>query len=113
MARPKIELTETHKAHIEEYAGKGCTLTQIALMLDVSDSTLDRWIQKPEVKRAYQRGRAIAHNEIAGKLFDMARSGDVAAAIFYLKAQAGWSDKPVVESEAPQQVQIYLPSNGR
>lgn len=114
MARPAIELKASQIGQIEDMAGKGYTLHQIALMLDVSDSTLDRWLQAPKVKRAYERGRLLALDTIAGSLFAMARDGDVTAAIFYLKSQFGWRDRPK-EDEQPtgSQVVFYLPDNGR
>jgi hypothetical protein len=113
MARPKIELTAAAIAHIEEYAGRGCTLHQIALQLDVSDSTLDRWMQQPQVKRAWERGRAIAAGEMTGKLYNLAMAGDTVAVIFWLKSQLGWSDKPLVELPSNTQVVVYVPENGR
>jgi hypothetical protein len=114
MGRKKIEVTDDLVAQIEEYAGHGATLENIALMLDVSDSTLDRWLKLPQVQRAYKRGRLLAMNHIAGKLYALAEEGDITAIIFYLKAQAHWSDRPDLQPVTPaSNVQVYVPSNDR
>jgi hypothetical protein len=113
VARPKLEITDSAIATIEQFAGQGCTLTQIALMIDVSDSTLDRWLKHPQVKRAYERGRAIAAGEITGALYNLAKKGDVAAAIFWCKSQLGWKESGNEAIASSASVQIYLPDNGR
>ncbi len=111
--RPAIEITDQAIAQIEDMAGKGYTLHQCAVMLDISDSTLDRWLVHPRIKRAYERGRLMAMDRVAGALFNLACEGDVVAAIFYLKSQHGWTDKPQPEVETGSQVVFYIPDNGR
>jgi hypothetical protein len=114
VGRPAIEITDEHIEIIELRAGQGMTLSQIALFCDVSDSTLDRWMSEPKIKRAYERGRLIAHGQVAGTLFNLAIEGDTTAAIFYLKAQAGWVDKPQQTTEnTGNSVVFYIPENGR
>jgi hypothetical protein len=114
MARKKIEVTDEIVSRIEEYAGQGATLENIALLLDVSDSTLDRWLKLSQVQRAYKRGKLLAVNHIAGKLYALANEGDITAIIFYLKAQAHWSDRPDLQPVTPpSNVQVYVPSNER
>lgn len=112
--RPAIAITNEHISIIEDMSGKGCTLSQIAIFCDVSDSTLDRWMAEPRIKRAYERGRLIAQQQVAGTLFNLAIEGDVTAAIFYLKSQAGWTDRPAMAPEnVGSQVVFYIPENGR
>ncbi len=113
LGRPPIEILNSHISQIEDFAGRGLTLHQIAVFLDVSDSTLDRWMKEPRIKRAYERGRFLAQNQVAGTLFSLALEGDVTAAIFYLKSQFGWTDRPKEEATAGSQVVFYLPDNGR
>jgi hypothetical protein len=105
----KIEISETDLRIVETMAGRGAILDDIACVIGISASTLDRWLKHDQVKLAYKKGRAIAKDNVAGKLYDLAMSGDTIAAIFWLKAQAGWSDK---QNEIPletAQVQIYMP----
>lgn len=113
VGRPAYVITPSHIGEIEQFAGKGYTLHNIAVMLDISDSTLDRWLKEPQVKRAYERGRLVAMGQVSGTLFDLACAGDVVAAIFYLKSQFGWTDKPQAEVETGSQVVFYIPDNGR
>lgn len=108
MARKKIEVTDEAIALIEDYARHGATLTNIAVLLDISDSTLDRWLKLPQVNRAYKRGRLLANDEIAGLLFESAKAGNIAAIIFYLKTQAGWREDAPIETPTGT-VNIYLP----
>jgi metal-dependent HD superfamily phosphatase/phosphodiesterase len=107
--RKPYTITDQIVAAIELHAGQGMTLHQIAIMIDIGDSTLDRWMAEPRVKRAYERGRLQAHGKVAQTLFEMAIAGDTVAAIFYLKAQAGWSDKQPVPDAGNAQVVFYLP----
>jgi transposase-like protein len=109
MPRAKIEITDEAIALIEQYARHGATLTNIAILLDISDSTLDRWMKHPQVARAYKRGRLLANDEIAGLLFEQAKQGNIAAIIFYLKSQAGWREQPEEAIAQSGQVTIYLP----
>jgi hypothetical protein len=62
---------------------------------------------------------AEANATIAGYLFDAAKSGNVAAQIFWLKARAHWLECnelenriPGTEAGAPSQV-VLLPDNNR
>jgi len=101
-------------AEIERLAGCGFTLDKIAIALRVSSSTVDRWLHREDVRTAYERGRIAATSDVATSLYDQAMKGDVAACIFWLKAQAGWSDKPQeVATQQAVEVHIYLPDNGR
>jgi hypothetical protein len=109
MARAKLEINSLHLRIVEEMAGRGSTLDDIACVIGISPSTLDRWVKHDDVKLAYKRGRAIAKDDIARTLYNKAMEGDTIAMIFWLKAQAGWSDKqPEAVQEMPE-VEIYMP----
>jgi hypothetical protein len=113
MPRAAKKPTPEQLAKIEKLAGLGCTLNQIAIAIDISPRTLDRWKATPEVERAYGLGRLAASQAVAQKLYDLCMEGNTTAIIFWLKSQAGWTDKPVEEPINPAQVVIYLPDNGR
>jgi hypothetical protein len=125
VGRPPIEPTETDLRAIEKLSGLGSTLDEIALVLGWSPATLDRKKKdNPSVEEAFKRGKAIASKEMANRLWEIAMSNDdkgiptkqsVIAAIFWMKAQAKWSERLTIETEATEinPVQIYLPDNGR
>lgn len=113
MPRAKKLPTPEDVSKIELLAGRGFRLDDIAIACGISTSTLQKWKDSPEVGKAYQRGRIEATSEVAGRLYELAMGGDVAACIFWLKAQAGWSDRPMAEASANAEVVIYLPDNGR
>ena len=126
IGRPAIEVSKTDLSIIEAMAKVGNRLDDIATALNISSSTLDRWLKLPEVDEAYRKGRAAAKHAMAGRLWDIAFTDDedgkpskqaLTATIFWLKAQANWTDRITVETKSEdansQQVVIYLPDNGR
>ncbi|MBW4523288.1 MAG: helix-turn-helix domain containing protein [Scytolyngbya sp. HA4215-MV1] len=95
--RPAIEVSKTDLSIIEAMAKVGNRLDDIATALNISPSTLDRWLKLPEVDEAYRKGRAAAKHAMAGRLWDIAFTDDeegkpskqaLTATIFWLKAQA-------------------------
>lgn len=113
VGRPAIAIEDKDLRIIEDMSGRGARLSDIAHIIGVSDSTLDRWLELPEVRSAYQRGRILATDHVATTLYNLATEGEVTAAIFWLKAQAGWQDKPQQETPTGSQVVFYIPDNGR
>lgn len=70
-------------------AGLGLPEEQIALLLEVDPKTL-----RKHFRDDLDRGMAEANVKIAQSLFNMATTGNnVAAAIFWMKARAGWREK--------------------
>jgi hypothetical protein len=72
--------------------------TQMADYFGISLTTLIE-IEKrqPEVSEAYKRGKSKAIGNVAKNLISQAQAGNVSAAIFYLKTQAGWKETQVNE----------------
>jgi hypothetical protein len=48
--------------------------------------------RQPEVGAAFAKGKSKAILGVANNLVNQAKKGNIAAAIFYLKTQAGWSE---------------------
>ncbi len=126
MARTAKPATDQQLKVLQALAGRGLTLDDIALALDISPATLDRWLQRPDVRLAYEKGRVVAKSEMAGRLWEIAMTNDekglptkqaTAAVIFWLKSQARWTDRLVVETvsdaDSSAQVVVYLPDNSR
>ncbi len=91
--RPPKRLTETDIVQVEALSAV-CTKGMMARFFNMSEKTF-RAVEKrqPEVFTAYRRGRAKAIAEIGSILLQKAVDGDMRAIQFYLKTQAGWSDK--------------------
>lgn len=90
--RPPVVFDEAQVAQVEALSAvlnKG----QMADYFGISEVTLkaieDR---QPEVSLAYKKGKGKAIAGVGSNLIAQARAGNVAAAIFYLKTQAGWKE---------------------
>jgi len=78
---------------VEELAARGLTLDRVARSLGISLRTLQR--KKRELSQfgqALEDGHATAVATMSNRLWEMAMNGDVTAAIFWLRARAGWRD---------------------
>ena len=109
MAREKLVIDPLHLRMVEDMAGRGAILDDIACVIGISPRTLDRWLKHEDVRFAYKRGRAIAKDNIARTPYQKAMEGDTIAMIFWLKAQGGWSDKQVDIPPDMPEVEIYIP----
>lgn len=94
MAKPRIELTEKQISDVgalAQYLSKG----QIADYLGISRPTFDAILERDErVSLQYKKGRSLAIVNVAKGLVQKAMDGNITAAIFYLKTQAGWVEQP-------------------
>jgi hypothetical protein len=79
---------------VEKMAGYGIPEVDIANVLDIDPKTLRKHYRR-ELDTAFVHANA----KVAGTLFNMAtEQNNVAAAIFWMKARAGWREKLQVES---------------
>ena len=90
--RPRKDLTDEQKIQVEALAA--ClSQEQIADYFGITRPTFAAIIERDEeVSLRYKRGKAQAISDVAGGLLQMAKAGDTASAIFYLKTQAGWRE---------------------
>ena len=110
MNTDKILLSPEQIEMLEGMAGRGLTLDDCAAILKIAPRTLDRRLSDcPEVREAYDRGRAIAKNTVTQKLFDQIHEGNMTAIIFYLKTQCGWREKEHDGDRQQNNVVVYLP----
>ena len=102
--RPPAILSTKQIDQVEALAAV-CTKAQIATYFGVTEKTFRAIEQRqPEVFTAYRRGKARAIADIGSALFQKALDGDIRAMQFYLKTQAGWSEKNKLElSRADEQ----------
>ena len=113
---PKLD----NAAKIKRLAGRGFSLEDIAAAIDVSSSTIDNWLKDEKVRSLWQQGKNESIDKVALNLFKIATNSkhpqQLTACIFYLKCQAGWRERDRVDeirSTAVDNVQIYIPDNGR
>ena len=106
--RPKgsgaFVLTEDQKKLAGQLAGVGCNLEQIAAMLGMDSTTLDKIIARdPSVSSAISKGRGSGISKVAATAYQMAISGkQPAMTIFFLKTRARWAearDENVTDSD--------------
>lgn len=96
--RPKKQLTEAQIEQVEALAAV-LSKAQIADYFGMSQTTfIEIEKRQPEVSERYKKGRAKAIDSVAQGLLQQAREGNMAAAIFFLKTQAGWRETQVVDN---------------
>lgn len=96
---PRIHVQPAHvpdaetAVKVRAYSAIGVPQVQIAILVGMSEPTLKKYYQAE-----LDHGSAEGIAKVANTLFHRATTGkDLGAAIFYLKAKAGWSEKSVVE----------------
>ena len=109
--RPIVVFDTTQVAQVEALAAvlsKG----QMADYFSISETTLrEVESRQPEVFDAYKRGKAKAIGNVAKNLIGQAQAGNIAAAIFYLKTQAGWKeDKEQTDTRPTVNINYITPS---
>ena len=89
---PPFEPTAEQRRMARAMSGLGLPQEQIALLLEVDPKTL-----RKHFRDDLDRGMAEANVKVGQSLFNMATQGNnVAAAIFWMKARAGWREKQEV-----------------
>lgn len=97
--RPPVELTEEQITEVRALAAVLNT-EQIADYLGISHVTFKAIRDRDDrVSFAYKNGKAKAVASVGGNLISQAKNGNVSAAIFYLKTQAGWKEPEQKENE--------------
>ncbi len=106
--RPKIVFTEEQTNQVEKLSAV-LNRSQIADYFSIGETTLiSIEARQPEVREAYKRGRAVAAAAIATSLMNQAQRGNISAAIFYLKTQAGWSEKQEIQDDDAPSIAITV-----
>ena len=96
-------LEQDQIAEIETLAGVLCK-EQLADYFGITAKTF-REIEKrqPEVFTAYRKGKARAISKVASALMKGIERGDMRAIQFFLKTQAGWTEKHALEVSAARE----------
>ena len=84
--------TEETRKLVRSLSAVGIRYVDIASKLEISDDTLVK-----HYKKDLEDGRTDANASIGQTLFQQAKNGNTAAAIFWLKTRAGWKETNAVE----------------
>ena len=96
--RPIIKLTDKQRVEVKALA-QYLSQEQIADYLGIARNTFAAILARDgEVFEHYKRGKATAIANVAKGLVQQAIEGNMTAAIFYLKTQAGWRETQVVDN---------------
>jgi hypothetical protein len=85
---PSKPITPERLRQIDAAAGCGLSDEEVARVVGVELGVLDR----PKVRKALEKARAVVVQKVAAALIRKALAGNIPAAVFYLKAKAGWRD---------------------
>jgi len=98
---------EENLARVESLAASGLSVSQIGAYFGVSHAGIYSLKKRmPELQMSIDKGRAIGIGAVAQKLRTEAEAGNMQAAIFYLKAKAGWTEKVQVDVNATVAIDV-------
>lgn len=90
--RPPYEPTDKDRKFVVSMVATGVDQLEIARVLGITKPTLAK-----HFREELNTGQALANTEVAMSLFNMATGkngpANVTAAIFWMKARAGWTDQ--------------------
>lgn len=108
--RPRKEPPPGAALLIRELSSNGHGRLAIAKHLKTSKETLNRWMEEnEEIKEAFEEGRGIEHKILLDATLNMAKNGNVAAAIFLLKTRHGYRENAAPETESRVKIEMILP----
>ena len=108
MGRRAHKPTDITRGQVNALASVGMRQEIIAEFIGIDDKTL-----RKHYADELRMSGIKANVTVAQSLFAQAKSGNVAAAIFWLKTRAGWSEKVIVEQSGPIQVETKDMTPGR
>ncbi len=109
--RPTVVFDLQQVAQVEALAAV-LNKAQLADYFNICENTLrEVEARQPEVFEAYKRGRSKAIAGVGSNLIAQARKGNITAAIFYLKTQAGWKESTETLDETLSQAITIIRAN--
>ena len=109
--KPEVIFTEKDLKQIETMSGFGMSLNQMASILGISKSTLDRRIAENNksnpINDAIQKGKGSATYNVIRSAYQMAISGHhPSMTMFWLKCRNNWSELGKAENEDEEVYEI-------
>lgn len=99
----KYAPSNENKKLVKTLAAVGITFEDIAIKLEISSDTLVKYY-----KKELDDGRIDANASIGQTLFQQAKNGNTAAAIFWLKTRARWKETQAVELSGPDGAEMVI-----
>ena len=104
VGRPLVVFDDQQIAQVEALASV-LTKGQLADYFNICENTFrEAESRQPLISEAYKRGKSKAIAGVGSNLLSQARKGNVTAAIFYLKTQAGWKEQSDILDVEPGQI---------
>ena len=92
--KPCLEINDELLKEIEMLAGNGLTQQQISGYYGITTVTWYKLKRKHfTLDQSFKKGKSTTIAAVSGKLMQQIRLGNLTAIMFYLKTQAGWSEK--------------------
>ncbi len=102
--RPPFQPSDEQRKTVTAMAGYGIPQEGISKVIGIDLKTL-----RKHFRGELDKGEIVATSKVAESLYKMATEGNVSAAIFWMKARAGWSEKIRHETEmGPNTVEAVL-----
>jgi len=105
---------------VQSLASLGLIDKEIAIILDISERTLNYYKKKPEFLQSIKKGKLKADIQITKSLYNKAKGGDTTAIIFWLKNRLPsiWRDKQDIEHSGSVGVtyqisEKFMPKEGK
>src|SRR5438874_3951037 len=115
MARTAFVVNDALREKVRHLAGLGVPQDDIAKIVGCAAKTL-----RQRFRDELDRGVAEANATISGSLFAAAKSGNIAAMIFWMKTRAHWRERPAADGSianadavSSSEVVLVLPDNSR
>jgi len=109
---PILELTPELLEKVEDLAGRGLTIEEIAYTFAVKRATLYKFIAINKiVKEHIEAGRARTLDKVTGKLMELVNKGNLTAIIFFLKTKGRWCEHKSLEltgTDKAQEIKLKL-----
>ena len=97
--RPPVVLNDEQIKEVEELAAS-MTIQQIADYFGISETTFKSLKNRvSDLSDSYKKGKSKGIKEATNLLWVNMKAGDTTSIIFYLKTQAGWNEKQLVETK--------------
>ena len=92
MSRELFDPTDEQRGIVKAFAAYGVQQDEIAKYIEIDPKTL-----RKHFRRELDVGSIEATSKVAQSLYKAAMSGNVGAAIFWMKARGGWREKHDIE----------------